>query len=643
MRFIRLLAVVLCFALAAPPTHARTPAPVPESRRLESAQLAQHAALLLLRGSLEARHTARTELERAVLLDPGNTPAVILLGRWYESARFYRAARLQFLHVLARDPADADARAGLARLWRHDWLRTSDGTSLDSALTQLGLVTRPAADVPSRLWVMDASLRAEKGDVLGALAAASNAVGADTADGEAWMTWAAMRWLSGDPEGADSTFEVAFAHLPARVRGRFADVTPITDDADTSAFLHLTGEGREDFARRFWVRLDPDPTTWENEARLEYWSRVARAYLLFWAPSRKEWDDRGETYVRFGPPERVITNPVQSFANHPTPGVSEHLVWWYPRYQVRVPLYDAFMMELFQFAVPGGRNIRADSATVERANCMSVAHGQAVLPRVPPGMEPLAMRTQLARFPGEARTQVAAWLEVPGGPASAYTAEYVVLDSSERVVARSRVGTSPSGCAADAFRVADFTSALAPGDYVVGLSASAPGRRGTVTRRLHVDAPDTSLTVGDLVVTCGTPAVLDSSVRLSPNPAGRVRPAEALTVYFEIHRLALDARGQARFEYAYVVRPREADRRGWMSRMLAQRPAAVLQLRQVERHVGPIRRQFLRVPTRGLAEGEYRIELEVRDLVAGRTARTGTDFTVTSRDDGPLGLGGIER
>ena len=49
-------------------------------------------------------------------------------------------------------------------------------------------------------------------------------------------------------------------------------------------------------------KQDPDLASPENEAQLEYWSRVTQAYFLYFDSKRREWDERGEVYVRYGPP-----------------------------------------------------------------------------------------------------------------------------------------------------------------------------------------------------------------------------------------------------------------------------------------------------------------------------------------------------
>src|SRR6185436_13736737 len=96
---------------------------------------------------------------------------------------------------------------------------------------------------------------------------------------------------------------------------------------------------------------DPDLASRENEAQLEYWSRVAQAYFLYFDHKRKEWDERGEVYVRYGPPERADYNPlgVPSSQVYST-GMSyplNTLVWSYPSLGMQVAMQDRVLSEYY--------------------------------------------------------------------------------------------------------------------------------------------------------------------------------------------------------------------------------------------------------------------------------------------------------
>lgn len=84
--------------------------------------------------------------------------------------------------------------------------------------------------------------------------------------------------------------------------------------ADSLLAEHWAERGREDPAalaleiERFWMELDPTPTTLVNERLLEHWKRVTDARILF-AYNRSSpfrTDDRGTYYVKYGTPDRIM-------------------------------------------------------------------------------------------------------------------------------------------------------------------------------------------------------------------------------------------------------------------------------------------------------------------------------------------------
>lgn len=622
-------------AFAAGPAAAETRTVERVRREAEAAGLVEHALPRLRAGTVEARRSALADLERAVQLAPARPDYLLLLARTYMVMGFTRQARDRFAKVTALAPEDAEARYGLARMWRRDYLKYLDTTSLVRAVDHLGWATRlDSSNVAG--WVMLASLRAERGDAAGALAAAEGALRRAPRSPEALATLGAARWRLGDVEGADSAFRAALPRLPVKVRERFDDIAPLATEEDTAYFNHLTLEQQYEYARRFWTEHDPDLATSENEARLEYWARVTQAWSLWFDTKRNEWDERGEVYVRFGPPERQVYNPVGMALNAPAASTSRFqfpmnvLQWQYPSIGMTVNLLDRVLSEYYLLQRYSDRppDPIPNPDSLARRDLVETHGGRGLFPALPPGARRLAFAGQVSRFAGERRPRLVATLEVPGTPADSLLAEYVVMDSTERVVSRGSRTLSPSACAADSFRVADFASDLPPGDYRVGLSVRGERGRGSLRVPVTLPAADSALALSDLVVTCGTPAPLEASVRLAANPAGRVEGDDPLTAYFEIYRLATDANGQARFEIGWVVRSDERDPRVWLQRALAPRRALPsIEASRRETNTGPLRRQFVRVPVQALPPGRYRLEVTVRDLLNGAETSGRVRFT----------------
>ncbi|MCX7022883.1 MAG: GWxTD domain-containing protein [bacterium] len=120
-------------------------------------------------------------------------------------------------------------------------------------------------------------------------------------------------WIG--PETSEAVTEVA----------RVSDV-PMTD-REFEQILHEIGfivtedelirlkaappEGRWTMVDHFWTVRDPDPTTPENEYKIEYYRRLAYVRVHFATGYTDGLDtDQGRLYVKYGPPDEIVENPL---------------------------------------------------------------------------------------------------------------------------------------------------------------------------------------------------------------------------------------------------------------------------------------------------------------------------------------------
>jgi len=82
------------------------------------------------------------------------------------------------------------------------------------------------------------------------------------------------------------------------------DVRWIISDEERSTFKRLsTDDEKQAFIEQFWLRRDPTPDTEENEFKEEHYRRIAWANDRF-ASGVPGWKtDRGQMYIKFGPPD----------------------------------------------------------------------------------------------------------------------------------------------------------------------------------------------------------------------------------------------------------------------------------------------------------------------------------------------------
>ena len=625
------------------------------TRATRAAALYAHAESLLARRTIDTRRGALRELEQAALLDPDNAQIELELARAYIQAGFLKSARLRFEHVTRLAPGDPAGRYGLGQVWRRDWLKYLDRSSLERAVDNLSRAARLRPDYCDA-WLLLAPLLVEKGDDRAAAAAAVRALEADPARAEALLATAYTAYRLGRTARADSAFAAALPRLRKNVRERFDDIAPVASPQDTAALRRLPAAEQAEFVRRFWAANDPDPVTRENEARLEYWSRVSQAYFLFYDPRRREWDERGEIYVRYGPPDSASYNPVGALVTHSAGQATLRsranvvsfgtgpdypanvLLWTYPGLGMEVVLQDRLLSEYY--LLPTTKDFDPDplpdpDSLARRTDAAVMAGGRAVFHALPPGVRPLPLEAAIARFQGDRGPRLIAQAEVPAGPADSLWAEWVVIDSTRVEVARAGRTLSPSACDATGRRVADFAADLPPGNYIIGLSVrDGLGGRGVFRGSAALGAAPAALSLSDVVLSCGAPDMSAGAagvvIRPAPNPGARVGGGRPLTAYFEIYHLSPGRDGRSRFEYIYTVRPAEKDTRIWFKRLIAPRPQIPdVTASRAEDNAGPLRRQFVSVPVQSLPAGRYTLEVRVLDLVSNARAVRVAEFVKT--------------
>ncbi|MBI5711232.1 MAG: GWxTD domain-containing protein [Candidatus Eisenbacteria bacterium] len=620
------------------------------ARTARAESLYVQAESRLAAGGLDARRKAIAQLEEAALLAPDDARYQTALGDACLDAGFAERARACFERGAMLAPADAAPRFGLGEVWKRDWLSYLRPASLALAIENFSTAARLQPDL-SDAWVMLAPLLFEQGHLSDAVAAAERARAAGPDHAEAQLTAAYLAFRQGLIERAESLFMLAIPRLSPELRARFDDITPLVTEEDAQALRDIRPAARDEWKRHFWLQSDPDPTTRTNEARLEYWARLAHASLVFLDPRRPRWDLRAELYARYGAPRRVAYQPpgvplagrlgdvdriFYSALNGPR-RVNEPLyypfhatVWDYPDLRMTVVLQDPTLSE--QYRLPKSLYRDPDPhpgpEALARSDLVVTAGYRGVFPQLPPGVRALPAAGLVSRFEGDRGPRLLAQLETPGTPAESLWATCVVIDSTDGEIARASRELSPSGCDPTELRTADFAFDVPPGPCRVAFSVQdGHGGRGVLRSTARVEPASSALALSDIVVTCGPLEALRKAaeVRLMPNVRARVAGDDPLIAYFEIYHLLPDEEGQAPFEYEYSVHSEEKVPRPWYRRLLpAGEPRLVYRSEEV--NYGPLRRQFITVPMRSLPPGRCRLDVMVRDLNAGRTAKGSARF-----------------
>src|SRR5262249_25241741 len=160
------------------------------------------------------------DLEQATLLAPRRADLQLELGRLYYRMGYLQQARVRFERVKALDSGNGEAEMGLGEVWRRDYLKYLDRTSLARALDHYRSAAKlvPASADP---WLRMAPLQLEANDSLAARASAERSLAADPKRPEALLAVAQLSYRFGDVARADSAFRLAIPRLPKLAREKF--------------------------------------------------------------------------------------------------------------------------------------------------------------------------------------------------------------------------------------------------------------------------------------------------------------------------------------------------------------------------------------------------------------------------------------
>jgi GWxTD domain-containing protein len=130
-------------------------------------------------------------------------------------------------------------------------------------------------------------------------------------------------------------------YLPIGERQTYYALRYLMNKYQRRQFLLLeTSEQRAAWMERFWIQLDPTPTTRRNERKIEHERRVDKAIANYWRTESPGWDRRGEVLIRFGPPDhKERTWAHIGYGGQRSPGV----IWYYFSLGFLVSFVDEFL------------------------------------------------------------------------------------------------------------------------------------------------------------------------------------------------------------------------------------------------------------------------------------------------------------
>ncbi|MFV1979721.1 MAG: tetratricopeptide repeat protein [Rhodothermia bacterium] len=140
---------------------------------------------------------------------------------------------------------------------------------------------------------------------------------------ELWFYLGLVHHRTGQNDAAAKAFETGLRYSPAEVRYAFENIDLFLPPEEKDQYE----QDPVAYASRYWTSKDPRYLTPFNERKLEHYSRLVYADLLYGAPriNLRGWEtQRGQILVRYGPPisdvvvsggyEAILTHLIQSRA-----------------------------------------------------------------------------------------------------------------------------------------------------------------------------------------------------------------------------------------------------------------------------------------------------------------------------------------
>lgn len=605
--------------------------------------LFQRAQARFAQANVESRVAALRDFAAAAELAPERPDIWIAYGRACRESGQSAKARSCFARASQLNPADPEVWSDLGAEWKDDWLLTTDASSLDQALRCFARATEQSPDRAGP-WCAASALLLLEGRPKDALSAAFRARRADSTGFEPLLVLAASFYRLSVLVYADSAFHMARDRMPADLRQRFDDDSVLGPERaipDTSG-LKVAG-------RRTWRETDPDLTTPENEALLDYRTRMALAFFLFRERGVLRWDTRADLFVRYGPPAGIDYNPARPGWNNereftysqrkelthpdevdylpPPHGYPFNMqVWHYPELGIRATLFDRGLTHSYETwrSRTQDRDVPrpVPDSLSSHPELVAIGSDRAVFRALAPGARPIKAAGGLSRFLVGDSTLIQAHVSAMGVPTDSMSGSWAIVADDGTVMKRETVALSISACDPSSERVANFAATVPPGGFRVDLAVAARGgRRGVVHLQTRVDPVPTGLHMSDLVLVCGDPSMSGGSdaVRIEPNLSRQLTNSQTVTGYYELYHLVAASNGERRFSFHYTIR--------LVTGSGGTGPGPVLvESSREETSVGSHRRQFVTAGIGSLAEGRYELRVEVRDLIGGGAASGATEF-----------------
>lgn len=610
--------------------------------------------IYLLKDGIYNRRLSALSLKAAIRAEKENPEYHYSLGVTLEKQGFYLNALNEYKKAAALDTTDFRPLGKIAGINERIGLRYDDDKyfkrSLEASARAALLSHDPGLYYQQAITLYQLGRYDSSSAILSKVIAES-----DSAPllAKSWLLLGAELTLAGEFDSAGFCFENGRALASGMARDEMDDLRFLMPASEYGRFWKLSFYAQETEARRFWGRLDPDPTTQINERKLAHYARFVHAQLTYSIPERiiDGWKTkRGELYIRYGLPTEQRFSLGEGGSDPPK------WIWVYG--QLARPatfvFEDTFLNGEFDFPFPNKNWTADDYARDPSLLAAMLGSSQPELYEYAAGSGPLQYAYLTRQFKGSSgRTDLEVFAAIPhtqlkfrrdGEYASASVdwrqvlryanwqlADSVSLNRTYRV--RAAQTENPELSLSDRLSLSEYPDSLV---FSIALRDTVSNHIGIATRDIRLRNFYTGkVEISDLVLArriVQPPDLIDfkrNQVGIYSNLDTRYFAGEPVWLYFEIYNLARAADGRT----SYTIKQTLAEKRaGGVLGILAGAVGGRDLHEVVTTYNGSSARsdenRVLMVDVSQMEAGTYLLSIEISDLISGKSAIASEDIVL---------------
>jgi GWxTD domain-containing protein len=474
---------------------------------------------------------------------------------------------------------------------------------------------------------------------------------------------------------ADRSEDSLLAGLSPQEYATYAELRILMNPDQMQEYLRLpNARERSKWIGRFWIGLDPTPTTNANERRAEHERRVLLARERYPSRNAPGWDNRGEVLIRYGAPANVtkteedVTPSSYMGAGETWSYISPRMVVqfqrnlageyvcsgdpvvWFDKGPRAVPYEPDYCadkllnLELAHMMNPDGDYHPEDWPMQENEIYRNIEehpfiHSCDLEEKLHCYIDVTTFRSADLSLRTEVNFEVPsneiAFFGEEGARAGAAEFRVLVRDSTMRKIAfdRDRVRVTASDSRPVSMLLPGQVALhLKPGRYWMGLEAydNYTKKKAAFMRSVEIPPLNGSPEISDIQFASSIRDAEPGSrfakgtLQVVPHPVRAYRIPFPVSFYFEIYGLDTDRDGKAFYRVQYRIVPLEKRRRG---PVLRDMPANVSSTFETSGY-GSTQPQRLSIATKELWKGPFRLDVTVTDRRSFRSATRSAEFTI---------------